>query len=104
MAIILMTFTVVFVIVVSTGLLMVYREAVLARLANVVAPQSSQRRWWQLLTMKQTAVENIISPFERVLPRSPEEVSVQQKRLMRAGLRQPNHVNIYYGLKVLTPL
>ena len=105
MAITLITFTVVFLLVATVGLLVFYRETVFARLASVVAPQTSQRQWWRFLDVKpRSAVENIISPFERVLPRSPEEVSVVQKRLIRAGFRQTNHVNIFYGSKVLAPL
>src|ERR1051325_5399921 len=105
MTIVFVTFSVVFLLVLITGLLVFYRENVVARLANVVAPANLDRRWWQLLAVKpQSAVENLISPFERVLPRSPEEASVVQKRLIRAGFRQANHVNIFYGTKVLTPL
>jgi tight adherence protein C len=105
MTIVFVTFSLVFLLVLITGLLVFYRENLVARLANVVAPPNLDRRWWQLLAVKpQSAVENLISPFERVLPRSPEEVSVVQKRLIRAGFRQPNHVNIFYGMKVLTPL
>ena len=104
MAITLITFALVFLLVVSTGLLVFYREALVTRLASVVAPQAQPRRWWDWGALKpQTAVENIISPFERVLPRSPEEVSVTQKRLIRAGFRQARHVNIFYGCKVLSP-
>ena len=33
------------------------------------------------------AVENLVKPFQNVLPRSPLEVSVIQKRLTRAGYR-----------------
>ena len=102
----LLTFVAVFVLVATTGLLVFYRETLVARLASVVAPSTpDRRRWWQLLDMKpQHAVENIVAPFERVLPRSPEEVTVLQKRLIRAGFRQANHVNIFYGTKVLSPL
>src|SRR4029078_8832728 len=96
----------VFLLVTSAGLLVFYRESLLSRLANVVAPQEQQRRrWWQSLDVQpRSAVENIISPFERVLPRSPEEVSVLQKRLIRAGFRQASAFNVFYGTKVLVPL
>src|SRR5262249_34616405 len=36
--------------------------------------------------------------------RNPKEVSVVQKRLIRAGYRQENAVNLFYAAKVLTPL
>src|SRR5689334_15747858 len=106
MATTLITFVAVFLLIASTLLLVFYREALVARLANVVAPQTQQRRrWWQILDVKpRSAVENIITPFERVLPRSPEEVSVVQKRLIRAGFRRQDAVNIFYGTKVLVPV
>jgi tight adherence protein C len=106
MATTLITFVAVFLLIASTLLLVFYREALVSRLANVVAPHSQQtRRWWQVLDLKpQNAVENIITPFERVLPRSPEEVSVVQKRLIRAGFRRQDAVNIFYGTKVLVPV
>ena len=42
--------------------------------------------------------------FERVLPKSSEEVSVAQQRLNRAGYREKGHIRILYGAKVLVPL
>jgi tight adherence protein C len=106
MTIALLTFLGVFLMIASTGLLVFYRESLVARLASVVGGQTTQkRRWRSVLEVKpQSAVENIISPFQRVLPRSPEEVTVLQKRLIRAGFRQANHVNIFYGMKVLVPI
>jgi tight adherence protein C len=49
-------------------------------------------------------VEQIVRPFQNVLPRSAQEVSVIQKRLIRAGYRKDSHVNVFYGAKVLVPL
>ena len=46
----------------------------------------------------------LIEPFERVLPRSSNEVSVVQKRLVRAGYREKSCVNVFYGAKVLAPI
>jgi len=51
-----------------------------------------------------STVESIIQPFQKVLPRSPQESTVIQKRLIRAGYRRDGYVNIFYGAKVLTPL
>ena len=46
-------------------------------------------------------VARIVEPFQRILPRSSAEVSVVQKRLIRAGYREKTYVNIFYGAKVL---
>ena len=49
-------------------------------------------------------MEQITKPFQKVLPRSAQETSVVQKRLIRAGYRKDTHVNVFYGCKVLVPL
>jgi tight adherence protein C len=58
----------------------------------------------RFLQRRPVAVENIVKPFQNVVPRSQQEVSVLQKRLIRAGYRKPSAVNIVYGAKVLIPL
>jgi tight adherence protein C len=46
----------------------------------------------------------MVSRFDRLLPKSKAEVSVVQKRLIRAGYRQATAIRIFYGTKVLTPI
>jgi tight adherence protein C len=46
----------------------------------------------------------MVEPFEKVLPKTPQEVSVAQQRLIRAGYRQESHLRIFYGSKVLVPV
>jgi tight adherence protein C len=50
------------------------------------------------------SLKAVVQPFEKILPKSPKEVSVVQKRLIRAGYREENQVRIFYGAKVLVPL
>ena len=57
-----------------------------------------------LVPAPQASVETIVKPFQNLLPRSPEEVSVVQKRLIRAGYRDRGAVNIFYGAKVVVPM
>jgi len=45
-----------------------------------------------------------VEHLERVLPKSQAEVSVVQKRLIRAGYRKDSALNLFYGAKVLVPL
>jgi tight adherence protein C len=102
----LLTFAVVFFFVVSAGLLVFYRQAALRRLGSVV-PTSLERpgmmrRLWRIRST--TSVERVLAPFQSVLPRSTAEVSVIQKRLIRAGYRKNSAINIFYGCKVLVPL
>lgn len=44
-----------------------------------------------------------VEPFQRMVPRNAVDVSVVQKRLVRAGYREKTYVNIFYGAKVLVP-
>jgi tight adherence protein C len=51
-----------------------------------------------------SSLKAAIQPFEKVLPKSPQEVSVTRKRLIRAGYREDAHVRILFGCKVLLPI
>jgi len=106
MALALIAFVAVFLLVASGLLLVFYRDATTRRMASVVSPQAEAATLVdRLLRLRSTStVESIIQPFQKVLPRSPQEVSVVQKRLIRAGYRRDAYVNIFYGAKVLTPL
>jgi tight adherence protein C len=99
-------FVVAFLLVMSAGLLLFSRPAVLDRLSDVITPASGKlgllARLRQLRPEK--SVANFVTPFEKMLPRSPEEVSVIQKRLIRAGYRKDAAVGIFYGCKVFVPL
>jgi tight adherence protein C len=102
-----LTFIAVFLLISSGGLLLFYREAVAARLSAVVSPRvgSVQSVWKRLFGVPNNVkVEKAVDPFQKLLPRSPEEVSVMQRRLMWAGYRKDSHLNIFYGAKVLVPL
>jgi tight adherence protein C len=46
----------------------------------------------------------MVKPFQNILPRSPAEVSVLQRRLIRAGYRDQSAVNMFYGAKVFVPI
>jgi tight adherence protein C len=99
-------FFVIFGLVLSAGLLLFYRDTVLDRLQAIVEPRtgSSQGRFGRLLERRPSTVENIVKPFQNVLPRSAQEVSVIQKRLIRAGYRNNSAMNIFYAAKVLVPV
>jgi len=104
---ILLTFIAVFLFVLSGGLLLFHRDALLQRLASVVSPQpEAAESWWvRLISMRTTAsLAKVVDPFQKVLPRSPEELTVAQRRLVLAGYRKDIHVNILYGSKVITPI
>jgi len=99
-------FIAVFVLICTAGLLAFFRTGMTQRLASAVEPYSEQETWLGRLRSKRSAdsIKAVIQPFDRILPKSPQEVSVAQKRLMRAGYRKDSHLTIFYGSKALFPI
>jgi len=69
----------------------VVSRAAQASLLGIVAPTTRSR------------IEKLVKPFEKVVPRSGEDVSTVQKRLVRAGYRDKSAVDVFYSSKVLVP-
>jgi tight adherence protein C len=106
MGLALFAFFAIFLLIGSAGLLVFYRAAMMQRLAAVISPGSEQENWLTRLRAQgaKSSLKAVVQPFDKVLPKSSQEVSVIQKRLTRAGLRDPSAVRIFYGAKVLVPL
>lgn len=105
MPLLIIAFVGTFGLVCSAGLLLFYRDAVRERLSVFVDQRlGPTARLGRLVHRRQGAVEQMVRPFQNLLPRSAREVSVLQKRLIRAGYRQESAVNSFYGAKVLVPL
>jgi tight adherence protein C len=106
MTILIIAFLGTFGLVLSAGLLLFYRDVIRERLSAIVDERlgSSTSSLFSLFHRRQGAMAQIVRPFQNVLPRSTQEVSVVQKRLIRAGFRQDSAVNMFYGAKVLVPL
>lgn len=103
MTITLLTFAAVFLAATGLGLLL-HRRPEAGRLSEVIA--SSPGSLPQRRNARQRAARAVaawVARLEGVLPRSHEEVSVVRKRLIRAGYRRDSAVQIFYGLKVVTP-
>jgi tight adherence protein C len=98
------TFFVIFLLFVSGGLLLFYREGMLQRIHAVVTP--SEKRGDLQSTIRQTGVAlgGVVGQFERLLPRTQAEVSVAHQRLIRAGYRKDSALKFFYGAKVVVPL
>jgi tight adherence protein C len=95
-------FLAVFLLMSSAGFLLFYRQTTLRRLSQVsraedvgvlanIAPPPGSR------------LEKLVKPFQKLLPRSQADISIVQKRLAKAGYREPSYVNIFYSSKVLVP-
>jgi tight adherence protein C len=77
----------------------------LQRLSSAVSPRS-ERKLSSYLSVERAgdSLKTIVKPFDKVLPKSQAEVTVAQRRLIRAGYREDGAVRIMYGAKVLVPI
>jgi tight adherence protein C len=87
----------------SIGILVFHRRNILKRLSQIGAKTADATLLQSIAPSPRTRIEQIVKPFQEVVPRSLEDVSTLQKRLIRAGYREPGYVNIFYGAKVLVP-
>src|SRR5947209_4191418 len=102
MGLALFAFIAIFLLITTAGLLIAFRAGMAQRLSAALATDSGRGSWLTWLTRRRAgdSIKAVIQPFDKVLPKSPKEVSVVQKRLMRAGYREDAHVRIFYGCKV----
>jgi tight adherence protein C len=98
-----LTFAAVFILLSGIGSVLFYRRSAHRRLAVAVAEPSAFILDAPVVHPS-AKVARIVEPFQRMLPKSTAEVSVVQKRLIRAGYREKTYVNIFYGVKVLVPI
>ena len=98
------SFLAIFLLIASAGLLLFYREAMLQRISAVTSPRSKPKGFVE--TMQQTGVSltSMVEQFEKVMPRSKEETSVINTRLVRAGYRNESAIKLFYGAKLAVPL
>jgi tight adherence protein C len=102
----LLFFVATFGLILSAGLLIFYRAAVMDRLQEIIHPRSvaAVAAGVQTADAKLDRIQSIVKPFQNLLPRNPSEVSLIQGRLIRAGFRDASAVNIFYGARVLLPI
>ncbi len=99
-----LTFVVVFVLIVSGGLLLFYREEMLERIFDAIDPRPKQKSLLSTIQKTGFSIGSMVEHFENVLPKSQAELSQVLLRLQRAGYRNESAVKIFYGSKVLLPL
>jgi tight adherence protein C len=103
MALIVLAFFAAFVLITSLGVLLFYRQAVFHRLSLVVSQTADASVLSSIPATPGAKLEKLVQPFQKVVPRTPEESSTVQKRLIRAGYREKSYINIFYSSKVLVP-
>src|SRR3954452_11651334 len=106
MALAFFTFLAIFFLFGSAGLLVFFRAGMTQRLSAVLSPETQDQTLLGRLKLARagTSFKAALLPLEKLLPKSTQEVSVVQQRLIRAGFRDDSNVRIFYGAKVLAPL
>src|ERR1700722_14802358 len=97
------SFIAVFLLISSLGFLFFYRQTTLRRLSQVVSRAADTSLLRSIAPTPGSRIEKLVKPFQKVVPRSPQDVSTVQTRLIRAGYREHSYVNIFYSAKLLVP-
>lgn len=98
------SFVAIFLLIGSGGLLLFYRQAMIQRIAGVVSPRSKRADFMDTIQQTRSSLGGMVERLDRVMPKSATEVSIQEKRLIRAGFRKDSAVKLFYGAKVLVPV
>jgi tight adherence protein C len=104
MALALFVFIAAFLLMSSLGVIFFRRQNSLRRLAKVVKRPVDAILLESVAPSSRSRIERLVKPFQKVVPRSAEDVSTVQKRLTRAGYRERAYVNIFYSAKLLVPV
>src|ERR1039458_236865 len=88
------SFVVVFLLIASGGLLLCYRQAMVQRLSSVVIPRPKRGDLMDVLQQTGTQLGEKVGRLDRVLPKSDAEVSIVEKRLIRAGYRKESGASL----------
>ena len=97
------SFAVMFLLIASGGLLFFYRDAIQQRITSALYPRPKKKSLASTLIETRDVLGGMVESFEKVLPKSEAESSVQQQRLIRAGYRNDSALRYFYGAKVLVP-
>jgi tight adherence protein C len=110
MSLALITFISIFLLT-GTGILLAsYRISVASRLRRAAAGYPSQDRYDEdgheqdRRRLRTQRLAEALDPVQKLVPKSPIEVSVARKRLMLAGYRQNGHLALLYAAKVIVPI
>ncbi|MDR3739416.1 MAG: type II secretion system F family protein [Terracidiphilus sp.] len=106
MAVAIAIFFTVFILIASVGLLIFYRETIQARISAAINPPQAKQQKSLKTTLQDTrdVLEGVVERFEKVVPKSEQEKSVAQQRLVMAGYREDSAIKVLYGVKVILPI
>jgi tight adherence protein C len=88
----------IFLALIGLGYVLLGRASILGdRVGQTVDPEGKSGFSWRNYLRKS---ERVFKPLGDMIPRSPEEMSRQEKRLMRAGIRHKDGPVLFYGVKL----
>ncbi|MGA8044002.1 MAG: type II secretion system F family protein [Terracidiphilus sp.] len=99
-----LAFSAIFILIVSGGLLIFYRETIQSRISAAINPAVKQPTLKTRLQDTRARLGDVVEHFEKIVPRSESEASVVRQRLIRAGYRDESAIKYFYGAKVVGPL
>jgi tight adherence protein C len=71
------------------------------KLGERIAPKEKKKPIIQSKGQQiQESLEKVVKPLGEMLPRSPEDLSKEENRLIQAGIRRKDAVMIFYGVRV----
>jgi len=104
MAFAVIAFLVAFLLIGSGGVLIFYRDKIQDRISSALYPRAQKKSFTSTIEETRHVIGGVVEHFEKILPKSQNEVSVAQQRLIRAGYRSDNAVKMFYGAKVICPV
>jgi len=104
MALATITFILIFLLIVSGGLLLFYRQAMLQRVSDVVAPRPKRAPLLGTIQQTGSSLGGFVGNLDRIIPKSEQEKTVVNRRMVRAGYRSESAAKVFYGAKVLVPV
>ena len=104
MAFAIISFAVMFLLIASGGLLFFYRDAIQQRITSALYPRPKKKSIASTLAETRDVLGGMVESVEKFIPKTEEEASVQQQRLIRAGYRNDSAMRYFYGAKVLVPI
>lgn len=97
------SFAVVFMVIASGGALFFYRDAIQQRITTALYPKPKKKSIASTLAETRDVLGGMVESVEKFIPKSEQETSVQQQRLIRAGFRQDSAVKYFFGAKLIVP-
>ncbi len=79
-----------------TGYVLLVRRPNIEERIHGITPEKWRFNWLRYVR----GGEKVLKPLGQMIPRSPEEMSRQEKRLMQAGIRRKDAGGLLYGVKL----